>query len=226
MTNTEINSPMTDDESKAGGPSQAPDETIAALYEFCAGVIADPPDGEAVERLLDAPLPGSRDVPNESLEQGFERLDAWRRSVDDPDAEAERLAVEHTRLFVGPRPALQVHESYYADEYLGEPLARVRGTYDAVDIDPADGLREEADHAAVELSALATLSRRKTETDDATPSDTAFFLQEHGWWLPALADDLEEASDGRFYAGVAALVAGLVRLDAERRGVSLERPPD
>lgn len=221
MTNTEINPPMTDDESKAGGPSRTPDETIGALYEFCAGVIADPPDADAIDRLLDAPLPGSRDAPNESLERGFERLDAWRRAVDDPEAEADRLAVEHTRLFVGPRPALQVHESYYAEEYLGEPLSRVRGTLDAVGVDPAADLREEADHAAVELSALATLSHRAARSEHAAP-DATLFLREHGWWLPSLASDLEDASGGQFYAGVAALVDGLVRLDAERRDVSLE----
>ena len=226
MTSPDIDSPMTNDEPGAGGPNRPADDTIGALYEFCAGVIADPPDAAAVERLLDAPLPGSRDAPNESLERGFDRLREWRREVDDPAAEAERLALEHTRLFVGPRPALQVHESYYADEYLGEPLARVRGTLDAVGVDPADDLREEADHVAVELSALATLSHREAGPDDAASSDTAFFLREHGWWFPALASDLEEASDGRFYAGVAALVEGVVRLDAERHGVSLERPSD
>lgn len=193
------------------------DEEIAALYRFVSSVLADPPDSEGVTRLLGTafePNPGEISGP---LEDGLAGLTAWTNAVSDPAEEAERLEREHTRLFVGPRPALQIHESYYADDYLGEPLARVKGTFAGLDIAPGEDLREEADHAAVELAAIALLKERGDR------QAVEAFLSEHGWWFPELAEDIRNAADGRFYAAIADLIDGLVELDAERLGIELER---
>lgn len=192
------------------------DEEIAALYRFVSSVLADPPDGRAVERLLGTGFDPDPDALPGALGEGLSGLQEWTDGVSDPDAEAERLRREHTRLFVGPRPALQIHESYYADDYLGEPLARVKGSYAGLDIAPGEDLREEADHAAVELAAIALLKERGDR------AETERFLRDHGWWLPDLAADLREKADGPFYESVADLIEGLVELDTERLDVDLD----
>ena len=195
-----------------------PVEVTGGLYDFLSSAFADPPEPEAIAELasvdlgVDGPTAGET-----SLGDGLEALREWGDSVDDPQAEADRLAREHTRLFVGPKPVLQIHESYYAEDYLGKPLAKVKGTYAAQNLQPGEDLREEADHAAVELAALATLCRRGDE------EDVAFFLREHGWWLPELAEDVREMTDEPFYEAIATILDGLVEFDATRLEVDLER---
>lgn len=190
-------------------------ETLAQLYDFVASVLADPPEAEWVRNICEDSLPSSHLAPNDRLEAGFENLEKWAESVDDPVTESEHLETEFTRLFVGPRPKLQIHESWYAGDFLGEPLAAVSRTYEDLGIEPAPDLKEEADHAAVELAALRELSRR--EVDDPGGKDT--FLEKHGAWFDDLADDIRDEADGRFYPAIADIVAGLVAFDADRRGV-------
>ncbi|AOW80744.1 molecular chaperone TorD [Halodesulfurarchaeum formicicum] len=188
------------------------DATMAQLYDLLAGVFADPPDEETVAALASGPLPDPGVAPNDRLAAGLEGLDAWGETVEDPAAEADRLASEFTRLFIGPRPKLQIHESYYAGDYLGEPLAAVKETYQALGIASAPDRKEEADHAAVELAVLRELT--------ATDGDrTAPFLREHGDWFDDLAQDIHEQTDEPFYEAIADLVAGVVAFDASRQGV-------
>ncbi|MFB6133668.1 MAG: molecular chaperone [Halanaeroarchaeum sp.] len=194
----------------------AGDATIARLYDLGATVLADPPDESLVRTLRDGGFPSPDTAPNDRLAAGLVGLRTWAEGIEDPAEEARRLHAVHTRLFVGPRPTLQIHESWYEGDYLGEPLAAVSADYDALGIRPAPDLKEEADHAAVELAALRELSKRAT--DDPEPKAT--FLADHGEWFDAFADDVCEAAAGEFYPAIADLVAGLVALDADRLGVT------
>ena len=188
------------------------------LYEFCATVLADPPAEELVERLLTEGGPALEAAPNARLETGFDALGRWADDVDDVSEATRELERAHTRLFVGPRPKLQIHESYYADDYLGKPLAVVQGTYTGLGIEPAEDIREEADHAAVELATLAILSDR----EPAEPEAKDLFLRTHGWWFDELASDLEEIDAHPFYRAVGSIAAGLIQFDAERFGIDFE----
>jgi len=189
----------------------------ADLYRFLSAVLADPPDETAVETLVTSGIAPASELPDAAARSAVERLTWWAEGVTDPQEEADRLAPEHTRLFVGPRPVLQAHESYYSDDFLGEPLARVTGSYAGFEIAPTADLREEADHAAVELAALALLFERGDDGQVVT------FLSEHGWWLPELATDIRERASEPFYEAVGELLEELVRADADRLDVRLER---
>ena len=188
------------------------------LYEFCATVLADPPAEELVERLRTEGGPTLEAAPNARLETGFDALRRWADEVDDVGEATRELERAHTRLFVGPRPKLQIHESYYADDFLGRPLAVVQGTYTGLGIEPAEDSREEVDHAAVELATLAILSDR----EPAEPEAKDLFVHTHGWWFDELAADLEEIDAHPFYRAVGSIAAGLVQFDAERAGIDLE----
>ena len=209
---------MTDPTNATGDREPDTGETLSELYRFVSGVLADPPTAAAIEEFQAGAIPEPDGLSPGPLHDGFTSLREWAENVDDPSEAAAALEREHTRLFVGPRPNLQIHESYYADDYLGEPLAAVKGTYAGIGIQPSDDLREEADHAAVELAALSVLSRREAER----PDDKRLFLREHGWWLPALAADLRESAESQFYSAIADVLDGLVRFDAERFEVDLE----
>ncbi|WP_331235249.1 TorD/DmsD family molecular chaperone [Natronorarus salvus] len=178
---------------------------LADLYAFVSGVVADPPDEAAIERLAAEPFPA--DARPQALENGFRLLEQWRTGVDDPATAADELRRAHTKLFVGPRPKMQAYESWYADDYLGKPLAAVKASYRDLEIHPSAELREEGDHAAVELAALEILAR------DGDDEHRRAFLAAHGWWLPKLADDVRELAEGPFYEGVGWLIDGLVEID-------------
>ncbi|MFW6004222.1 MAG: TorD/DmsD family molecular chaperone [Halodesulfurarchaeum sp.] len=188
------------------------DATLAELYDLLAGALADPPDAGTVETLAEGPLPDPGIAPNDQLQAGLETLAAWGESVSDPAAEAEQLAAEFTRLFVGPRPKLQIHESYYEGDYLGKPLAAVTETYKQLGVAPAPDLKEEADHAAVELAAL----RELTAENEAGKQ---IFLEAHGDWFADLGADIAEATDEAYFEAIADMISGLVAFDAGRQGV-------
>lgn len=188
------------------------DATLAQIYDLLAGALADPPDEATVETLAEGPLPDPGIAPNDQLQSGLETLAEWGESVSDPAAEAERLTGEFTRLFVGPRPKLQIHESYYAGDYLGDPLAAVTETYRELGIAPAPDLKEEADHAAVELAAL----RELTVENEARKR---VFLESHGDWFVDLGRDIADATDEPYFEAIADMVSGLVAFDADRQGV-------
>ena len=191
--------------------STSTDETLAQLYDLVSGLLADPPDEATVEALATGSLPDPAVAPNDQLEAGLAELEAWGEQVEDPASAADRLAAEFTSLFVGPRPQLQIHESYYAGDFLGEPLAAVAETYDRLGVAPAPDRKEEADHAAVELAALRELTLER-------PDRKREFLADHGEWFQSLAADVREHTDEQFYAAVASVVAGLIAFDARREG--------
>jgi len=187
---------------------------LADLYAFVSSVLADPPDEAAVERLASEQFP--RDASPQALDNGFRVLGRWQSEVDDPEETAAELRKVHTRLFVGPRPRMQIHESWYADDYLGEPLSAVRATYQDLGVEESSDLREEPDHAAVELAALEMLAR------DGADGYRQAFLSVHGWWLPALAEDLRELSNDTFYEAIGWLLEGTLEAD----GYLLDLDPD
>jgi len=186
-------------------PADDPTTELADLYAFLSRVIADPPDEPAIDRLTSEQFPASASP--QALENGFTLLREWQAGVDDPADAAAELKRYHTALFVGPRPKMQAHESWYADDYLGEPLAAVKRSYRDLDIHPTAELREEADHAAVELAALEILAR--TEPDEQRRA----FLAAHGWWFEELASDIQKLADDPFYEGVGWLLEGVFDLD-------------
>ena len=190
------------------------DETtgeLADLYAFLSRVIADPPDEASVERLANERFP--REASPQALANGFRLLRDWQKSVDDPEETADELRRVHTRMFVGPRPKLQIHESWYADDFHGEPLAAVKRSYRDLGIQPTADLREEADHAAVELAALEMLARSNDEEYRRA------FLAAHGWWLPALAEDVRAKAEEPFYEAVGWVLDGVLEADTYLLGL-------
>jgi putative dimethyl sulfoxide reductase chaperone len=182
-----------------------PTTDLADLYAFVSSVIADPPDEDAVERLAHEEFPTSASP--QALENGYRLLREWQADVEEPAAAANEFRRLHTKLFVGPRPKMQAHESWYADDYMGQPLAAVKRSYRDLGITPSSELREEPDHAAVELAALEILARQGADEYRRA------FLAAHGWWLPDLAADVRELADDSFYEGVGWLIEGLVEAD-------------
>lgn len=189
-----------------------PDQELADLYAFCSAVIADPPDEDAIARLIeDLPNPA---IDSDAIDNGYQLLEQWRDECSAAEAEYTELRRAHTSLFVGPRPELQVYESWYADDYLGEPLAAVRQAYQTLSIQPAE-VREEPDHLAIELAALELLIREGDSTERKQ------FLDAHGWWIPEAGADIVEKAETPFYQAVGWLVFGAIEADLAAHGLNI-----
>lgn len=181
----------------------------AHLWEFLAVALDSPPDAETVMSLQQWDI---TDILVEHLD-GADQIQRWQQSVQDPTSAAKELRREFTRLFSGPRPQLQIHESYYAGDFLGQPVIDVKSTYRDFDIWPAADTSKEADHAAVELSALSLLL-----TQDG---DVATFLNQHGWWIPSLGEDIQQETENAFYSAVGTLISELIAIEMDAWNVEL-----
>ena len=139
-----------------------------------------------------------------------------------PAALLEALNQEHSRLFVGPGPAVV---SPYASSYLsaegrlfGEEALRVRQAYLAAGLAPARLGSIPDDHLALELELLYFLTRQALlslqDSDEAACDHylslrQAFLKQHLQPWVPAFCADILQGTQEPFFQGLA-LIANAV----------------
>jgi TorA maturation chaperone TorD len=195
-------------------------ESRLELVDFLIEALHDAPDEEFVEDLLSGDVRTPEDGVNEPLDRGF---DAFRTFVEehqgyDGSEVQDSLEREYTRLFVGPRPPVVAHETYYREDadYLGEGLAEVEASYGAAGWGAPEDYPEESDFVAVELAFLRHLIDRQRRGAEEAVGFERVFLDEHALtWVDAFTDDLREQTDSRFYLAVADIYAGTLQFEDE-----------
>jgi TorA maturation chaperone TorD len=190
------------------------------LVTFLIDAFADVPDEEFVGNLLDGDVRLPDDEVNERLDEGFDELRAFVAENEDRDPATvqDELEREFTRLFVGPRPPILPHETYYREDtdFRGEGLARVEASYGGSGWQPPESYPEENDYVAVELAFLRYLVRQQRAGRRETFGFQRVFHEEHlSEWIDELAADIRERTDERFYAAVASILEGYVAFEAE-----------
>jgi TorA maturation chaperone TorD len=190
------------------------------LVDFVIEVFWDVPDREFVERLLadEVTVPDQR--VNDALDDGFETLTQFveanrGRDVDDV---VEELEVEYTSVFVGPRPPVLPHESYYRDDtdYLGQGLADVEASYAAAGWNPPEDYAEENDFVAVELAFLRwVIGRQATGAEEAFGYERVFLDEHLTTWVDDFVADLLEETDNELFRAAALVLQGLVEFEDE-----------
>ncbi|MFC4541580.1 molecular chaperone [Halosolutus amylolyticus] len=190
------------------------------LVTFLIDAFADVPSESFVETLLS----GEVRLPNESvsadLDRGFDELRAFVEANADrnPGAVRDELEREFTRLFVGPRPQIMAHETYYREDtdFRGSGLAQVEASYGAAGWSPPEEYPEENDYVAVELAFLRYLIRQQRQGHEETFGYQRVFHEEHlSAWIDDLAADVREETDERFYVAVAAILQGYVAFEED-----------
>ena len=195
-------------------------ESRLELVDFLVEVLYDVPDEEFVERLLSGDVRTPDGEVNEPLDRGF---DAFGTFVDehqeyDVSEVQDALEREYTRLFVGPRPPVLAHETYYREDadYLGEGVAEVEASYGAAGWAPPEEYPEESDFVVVELAFLRHLIDEQRRGAEEAVGFERVFLDEHALlWADAFTDDLRERTDSRFYVAVADIYAGTLQFEDE-----------
>jgi TorA maturation chaperone TorD len=195
-------------------------EARLELVDFGIAVFWDVPKPEFLERLLGDGTVLPDDSVNGPMDEGFAMLEAW---IDEnrgrPIEEVrDEVNVEYTDLFVGPRPPVLPHESYYRGDtdYLGEGLAAVTKSYRAAGWSSPEDYEEEDDFIAVELAFLRDLIQRQRAGQVETVGFERVFLEDHVTeWIDDFVADMREKADPGLFLAAALAVQGLVRFEDE-----------
>lgn len=193
------------------------------LVDFLIEALWNPPTEEFVESLLSGDVRFPTEGIDDDLDAGFERLRAFidaneGRPVEEVQTELNR---EYTRIFVGPRPPVTAHESYYREDmdYLGKGKAMVESSYGAAGWKPPESYPEEADYVAVELAFLRRqIERQRTGAEEAFGYERVFLEEHLTRWIDDCAADVVEYADSAFYEAVGHLLSGIVEFEDELAG--------
>ena len=142
----------------------------------------------------------------------------------DPFADiAEDLAIEYTRLFLGPGKHISPHESVQLKRgsgiLWGSETSEVRQAYRAAGFDIGEPETKIPDHLSVELDFLSILAREEAQAWAEQDQDrTAKFLHlQHGFitrhlgkWAARFCAKVKEESEFAFYPAFADLLRGFL----------------
>ena len=153
-----------------------------------------------------------------AAESSAEGVAACRRYAQEAaslaaDAAVERVAVEYTRLFVGPpSPAAPPWETMHRGGGAGEsaPVGFGEATFEMRHLLREAGLaqcgdnNQYEDHLGIELLYLCELCRRRAAGETASSDTTiAGFIERHPLsWLPSLRASVEAAAPNGYFAGL------------------------
>lgn len=195
-------------------------EARLELINFAIEVFRDIPAEAFLERLLGGGTVLPDESVNEPMDEGFAMLRRWIDEHDDRPVETvrEELNTEYTRLFVGPRPPVLPHESYYRDDtdFLGEGLAAVTNSYRAAGWESPEDYEEEDDFIAVEMAFLRHLVEGQRAGHVETFGFERVFIEEHlTEWIDDFVADMREEADPGLFLAAALVVQGLVGFEDE-----------
>ena len=192
-------------------------EQLSQMYAFLGNSLLKPMNqtkGPGLDPAFWAALPGFE---NASVEAALDDLfafaeDAAARTAAGEDPATE-VAVEHTRLFVGPpSPAAAPWETYYPETPegmapedipepscgFGEPTFAMRELLRKAGLELASENRQFEDHMGIELLYLSVLFGKAAEEDPDARLQAEIFISQHpGRWIDRLMAKVEaEAPDG------------------------------
>jgi TorA maturation chaperone TorD len=181
-----------------------------------------------------ARLAAAFDRPSEAL---AEVTAAWSGPGAGPGRDWAALALEHTRLFVGPGrvPAPPYGSVYHEGHVLmGESTLDAMRQYREAGFSFAPDAGMLADHVVAELSFLAVLADEEAQAWTAGDEAGAWvwlgrrgaFLCDHlGAWAPLLCQRILSATDEPFYRAVAVSLRELVAVDLDHLATAVEGRP-
>lgn len=192
-----------------------PQDARAAMIDWTAGLLAAPPDAEAVAHLRSAEGGALLDAIADELACGaaVDRMRAALRNGASPRDAALDLSVAYTRLFegvIGP-PAAPLYESAYAGgrggtggRLFGHAVDEMADLLQRFGVSVAGDCREPPDHASIELALFALLLRQGNE-------DGAAMLHARLCrWLPAFIESCREQDPQGFYGAVVTVLDALL----------------
>jgi len=197
----------------------------ASAYWFLASLFGSPIDRQALERVAGVAADLTPD------EAGIAReVRAVLASESDVGVLAERLAIEHARLFLGLRQGYgppPPYESLWREGRIqGETTLEVARAYSAAGFEDR-GPWGPCDHIAYELRFLASLCNAESEAakagrlqeGDWARERQAEFLEAHLLvWVPAYCRRLAQQAREPLYGALARVTSDMLAADARHLG--------
>lgn len=141
----------------------------------------------------------------------------------DADCEPEGLALEHTRLFIGPyRLSAPPYESVYMNAQrlvMQQPTIEVRKVYLQAGLEVKGIHSNPDDHISAELEFMeylcdktASALKRQDNREAITCIELQKkFLEEHlNKWIPTFSEEILRSTKQEFYMGAALLLRGFI----------------
>ena len=193
------------------------------LYGFLAALYRHEPTADFLRRLREPQF--SKALSNAGC--GLES-DVFDRPQDEL---ADELAVEFTRLFVGPGKHVSPHESVHRDagggQLWGEATGEVMSFINRCGFAFSPEYLGLPDHISVEMEFMEALVAReagawgRNDLGEATKflKLEKDFIDNHlGRWIPRFCREVMACADQPFYGAIARLTAGFVESEHEEMG--------
>lgn len=195
----------------------------ANVYGLLAAVFRAEPSSSFLTRLKDPEILGVFEALDLSLSDEFRDLPSERLQED--------LAIEFTRLFLGPGSHISPHESLHTDrasggnaDLWGPETVAVKRFMEAAGVTVDDGFTGMPDHICAELEFMQQLTTKEAEA--WTEADEEFatnilkierrFYDEHlSQWVARFCDKVIENSEHPFYQRIAEVTKGFLEYEGE-----------
>jgi TorA maturation chaperone TorD len=143
----------------------------------------------------------------------------------------ENLAIEYTRLFVGPGKHISPHESVHhkkegvqSGQLWGELTAQVKGIIESSGLEYESEYTGMPDHISVELEFMQHVVQREAQAWEAADDETALlclknekiFVDEHLLgWIPVFCEKVIETAEMPFYREMARLTRNFIEFEKQ-----------
>ena len=199
----------------------------ANIYGLLTAAFRVEPSSSFLTRLKDPDILGVLEGLGVSLGEDFR---------DSPNEQLrEDLAIEFTRLFLGPRGHISPHESLHTDsasdgnaDLWGADTVKVKRFMEAAGLAVDDNFTGMPDHISAEMEFMQQLTTKEAEA--WTEADEEFatnilkierrFYDEHlSRWVARFCDKLIEAAEHPFYRGIAEVTKGFIEYEGKNTQV-------
>lgn len=166
---------------------------------------------------------------NDKVDTGYRKLATYLGG--NPSIAVKELAVDYVNVFIGngnlTYSAAYPFESVYTSEkrlLIQEARDDVLDAYKKANIEIDKSWKDPADHIALELLYMQKQSERAKEALDEEKDDLAlelfsqqrtFMIDHLAAWAPMMTADMKRLARTEFYAGLAYLTEGFLRVDRE-----------
>lgn len=199
------------------------------VYGFLAGVYRAEPNAPFLSLLKDPEFTGFLEDLGASLGEDF---------INSPDAKLlEDLAVEYTRLFIGPGPRISPYESLHVDtgnpkdnELYSLRTVKVKKFIEGAGLAYDENFTGLPDHISAEFEFMQRITEKEAEAwtggDDELAADILkiekrFHDQHLTQWIPGFCDKVIDFAEHSFYREMAAVTKGF--LDYENMNLTSPR---
>jgi TorA maturation chaperone TorD len=194
------------------------------VYGFLATVFRAEPSAAFVAQLRSSEFSSVLESLDLSLGEDFHDSPS-EKLVDD-------LAIEFTRLFIGPGPHISPHESMNADfedpreaGFWSPQTVRVKKFIEAAGLEYDESFGGMPDHLSAELEFMQRLATKEAEAWAESNEEVATnilkieerFYDEHlSRWASRFCDKVIEMSEHPFYVGFAEIMKGFLDYESTR----------